>query len=77
MEFTIFRVGDFNNSQKDVIFESKTYKSFLKTTFLSHRGTFTADPESTSSAGRVSDGWSSVSSGGGSDCGCGGISQVL
>lgn len=45
--------------------------------FLFHRGTFTADPESTSSAGWVSDGWSSISSGCGSNCGCGGISQVL
>ena len=44
--------------------------------FLSYRGTFTSDPEPSSSAGWVCDGWSSISPGGGSDCGCGGVSEV-
>lgn len=43
---------------------------------LSHRGTLAADPESTATAGRVSDGRRSVPPRSGSDCGRGSISQV-
>lgn len=43
--------------------------------FLPHRGT--QDSESTPPAGRVNNGWSSVSAGGDGDYSCGGVSQVL
>lgn len=45
--------------------------------FLARRGTLTPDSESTPSAGRVNNGWSSVSAGGDGDYSCGGVSQVL